>query len=263
MRFSVQGLFVATFFLFSFIADSDYRVITNESFQRSESYTYKAKLGILTIGEAKVDVAKTLHVINNRTCFLVNIAGKTAGVTDLYKVRNNYHSYIDTLAILPQRFMMDVSENNYKKEQVIAFDQLKNSALVEEKGASKKWQMPDNIQDVVSVYYYFRLINFSKMSVGESFSQKMFFDNEIYDMKFKFMGKEIIKTKFGRLSVLKVLPILPKNKIFDGQEAIRIWVSDDKNRIPVRIACDFNYIGDVVLEVNNYQGNKYPVKWMK
>jgi Protein of unknown function (DUF3108) len=251
------------FCLMGFISDEAYRTIQNDSFQRNESYDYKVKLGFLTIGEAKVEVAKTFHLVNNRTCYLVNINGKTAGVTDLYKVRNNYRSYIDTLAIVPQRFLMNVSENKYKKEQTINFNQNKNSATIEEKGASKNIQIPDNVQDVVSSYFYFRTLNFSKMTVGESFSQKMFFDNELYDMKFKFMGREIIKTKFGKLNVFKVFPILPTNKLFDGQEAIRIWVSDDKNRIPIKVAVDMNYVGDVVLEMNTLKGNKYPIKWLK
>ncbi len=245
----------------AFVGDEGYRVIQNESFQRNESYDYKVKLGILTIGEAKVEVAKTFHSVNNRTCYMVNIIGKTAGLTDLYKVRNNYRSFIDTLAIVPQRFSMNVSENKYKKEQVISFNHLKNVAMVEEKGVSKNIQMPDNVQDVVSSYFYFRTLNFNKMAIGESFSQKMFFDNELYDMKFKYMGRELIKTKFGKLNVFKVYPILPENKLFDGREAIRIWVSDDKNRIPIKVAVDMNYVGDVILEMSSLKGNKYPIKW--
>lgn len=249
--------------LTAFVASDEYRAIENESFQRNEGYDYKVKIGFLTVGEAKVEVAKSFHSVNNRTCFLVNINGKTAGLTDLYKVRNNYRSYIDTAAILPQKFFMNVAENKYKKEQSITFDQLKKVASIEEKSITKKTQMPDNVQDVVSSYFYFRTLNFNKMTVGESFHQKMFFDNELYDMKFKFMGKEVLKTKFGKLNVFKVLPTLPKNKLFDGEEAIRIWVSDDKNRIPVKVAVDLNYVGDVVMEVTNYRGNKHPIKWMK
>jgi hypothetical protein len=254
---------ILTLVLLSFSAFGQYRSLSNESFKMGEAYDYKVKLGILTLGEAKVEVGKTIANINQRPCYQINILGKTAGITDLYKVRNTYKSYLDTAAILPQRFYMNVAENKFKKEQTIAFDHSSNIAKVEEKDFKKNFELPSDIQDVVSIYYYFRTLNFGKMATGDAFNLKMFFDKEIYNMRFKYLGREVIATKFGKVAVFKIIPMLPANKLFDGENAIKIWVTDDKNRIPIRVVADMSYVGNVTMDITSFKGNKHPIKWIK
>jgi hypothetical protein len=242
----------------SFVLIEDYRVIHNDSFKAGESYYYKVKYGFLTIGEADVD--EKIYNINNRPCYKVNVLGKTAGLTDVFKVRNTYRSYVDTAAFIPHRFIYSARENSYKRDQVMYFDHQKNEVVKVEKEQSKTFSVPNNIQDVISGYYFLRTIDFTKFSIGQTVSSPMFFDEDLYNMKIKFAGKGIVHTKFGKMRVLKLNPILPKNDLFKGENAIRIWVSDDKNRVPLKIEIDFSF-GTIDMEIKNYKGVKYPFVW--
>ena len=248
------------FALCSFTIVGDYRIIPNDSFKAGESYNYKVKYGFLTIGEAKVDVDEKIYLVNNRPCFRVNVLGKTAGLTDLFKVRNTYRSYVDTLAFIPHRFIYSARENSYQRDQVMNFDHQKNEVVKVEKEQSKRFEVPNNIQDVISGYYFLRTINFSKFKVGQSVSAPLFFDEDLYQMKIKFAGHGIVHTKFGKMRVLKLNPILPKNNLFKGENAIRIWISDDKNCVPLKIEVDFSF-GTIDMEIKNYKGVKYPFVW--
>lgn len=249
------------FIQFSFVSDT-YRNFPNNSFQAGEVYEYKIKFGFISVGEANVDVSPQIFSVNNRPCFRINILGRTTGLTDLFKVRNTYRSYTDTSAFVSHRFIMNLKENNYTKEQQTDFNHVKNTAIRSQNKEIKEFKVPDNIQDVVSAYYFLRIIDFNKMKIGETVGVNLFFDDEIYNMKAKYNGKGEVKTKFGKIKVLKINPILPKNDLFDGEDAIRVWVSDDANHVPIRIEVDFK-IGGVSMELKAFRGNRHPFNWLK
>ncbi len=234
--------------------------VSNFSFRAGEAFEYKVKFGFLTVGEALVDVSPHIFHINSRPCFKINILGKTSGLTNIFRIRNEYRSYLDTNTITPHRFLMSLRENNYKKDQVVTFEQNKRLIVREEDKDSKQFKAPEEIYDVVSAYFFLRTINFNAYKPGEIFSKNVFFDDEIYDLKVKYAGKGKVKTKFGKIDVLKLNPILPPNKMFDGEDAIRIWVSDDKNHVPILIEVDFK-IGSVSMELKSFQNNKHKFDW--
>jgi len=244
----------------SFVVGDSYRFVPNTSFKAGEFFEYKIKYGILSVGEATVEVSPQIYSVNNRACYRVNIFGRTTGLTDLFRIRNTYRSYLDTSAILPQKFLMSLQENSYKKDQVIVFNHNGNSALREQNNEKKAFNLPNNIHDVVSGYYFLRTLDFSKMKVGDAISSPMFFDDEIYNMRIKYNGKAVLKTKFGKIDVIKLNPILPQNEMFKGENAIRIWVSDDKNRVPIRIELDFA-VGSASMEIREYRNTRYDFDW--
>jgi Protein of unknown function (DUF3108) len=246
--------------LSSFVVSDSYRYLPNTSFKAGEYFEYKVKFGFLPIGEATVDVNQQIYSVNNRPCYRINILGKTTGLTDLFRIRNTYRSYLDTAALLPQKFLMSLQENNYKKDQTIIFDHISNAAVREQGKEKKSFKLPDNVHDVVSGYYFLRTIDFSKVKAGEAVSSNMFFDDEIYNMKVKFNGRGVVKTRFGKINVIKLNPILPPNNMFEGEDAIRIWVSDDKNRVPIRIEIDFS-VGSASMELKGYKDIRYPFEW--
>jgi hypothetical protein len=235
-------------------------MLKNNSFVPGESYKYKIKYGIFTVGEALVDVDNQYYIVNNRPCYKVNVVGRTAGMTNIFKVKNTYRTYLDTSAFIPQRFIYSARENNFKRDQVVHFYHDKNEVVKIEKEESKTFQVPNNIQDVVSGYYFLRTIDYSKMQIGSSLSAPLFFDEELYNMKIKYAGKGTINTKYGKLKVIKLNPVLPKNDLFKGENAIRIWVSDDQNKVPMLIEADFS-MGTISMEIKNYEGVKYPFLW--
>lgn len=248
--------------LTSFVGGDVYRTLPNNCFKAGEFFEYKVKYGFISVGEATVDVSPQIFTVNNRPCYRINIFGRTTGMTDIFHIRNTYRSFLDTGAILPQKFVMNLQENNYRKEQTIIFDHKNNGAIRENEKEKKSFKLPDNIHDVVSGYYYLRTIDFSKIKMGETISSNMFFDDEIYSMKVKLVGRDVIKTKFGKINVLKLNPILPQNKMFEGQDAIRIWVSDDKNRVPLKIEVDFA-VGSATMELKSYRNIRYNFDWIK
>ena len=81
-------------------------------------------------------------------------------------------------------------------------------------------------------------------------------------MKIKYKGKEEIKTDFGKINAIRLAPMMPENGLFEGENSIRLWLSDDKNRLPLKIQADM-FVGAVEIDLKGYKNLKYPINFKK
>ena len=250
-------LLVAFGFGFSAFESRDtMRRLDNDSFTSGEKLDYVVHYGLINAAEATIDVDKDIQYINNRPCYKVNVFGKTTGSFDFFlKVRDTWRSYIDTTSIVPQRFHRNIEEGKYKKKENITFDHYKNLDVVEDKKETNTYKVPDNVQDIVSGVYYLRTLNYDNRKVGEQIKIQGFFDDEIFDFTVTYRGKTTVETKAGDIRAIKLIPKMPKNKLFDGEDAIAVYLSDDQNKIPVLIQAEM-FVGSVKINLHKYKGLK-------
>jgi hypothetical protein len=238
----------------AFAPQHTYRRIVNTSFGAGEHLEYKVHYGIFNAAEATVDVAPNYYKVNDRTCYRVNVQGRTVGAFDLItRIRDTWRSYVDTSAILPQKFYRNIQEGNYRKEENLTFNHAGNTVKSEEKQDKDMFKVPDNVHDVISGYYFLRTIDFNRLAVGQMIEVPAFFGDETINMRVRYRGKEVIKTKFGRMNVIKLNPVLPENKLFKGEDSIRMWVSDDANKIPVKVEVEL-WVGSMEMDLKKHKG---------
>jgi hypothetical protein len=154
----------------------------------------------------------------------------------------------------PFKFIRNVYEGGYKKYENVTFNHATNTAVSTD-GLTK---VPNCVQDVLSAIYYARNIDFSRYKVNDKIPFSMFLDNEVYSMYIRYLGKETIKTKYGKFRAIKFKPLLIKGTIFEGGEKMNVWVTDDQNHIPVRIESPIS-VGSVKVDMMDYRNNRYPV----
>ncbi len=238
-----------------------YRTVSNESFTTGEKIEYRVHYGFINAAEAKVEIAKHKVIVNNRSCYRVNVTARTVGAFDLIsKVRDTWRSHIDTSAMVTQLFYRSIQENSFRKEELVTFNHAEQTATAKVKDVSKTFSVPEHVQDIISAYYYLRTINYDNSTVGEIFVIPIFFEDQIYKLRVKYAGRDQIRTKFGRIKVFKLNPLLPDNKLFKGENSIRIWVSDDENKIPVKVEADL-WIGAVAMDIKGYKNLRTPPQW--
>ncbi|WP_347157668.1 DUF3108 domain-containing protein [Pontibacter chitinilyticus] len=251
-------LFVA----FGFVAKEWMRVVPNESFSTGEVLKYKVHYGPITAAEAVIDVSPMIHQVNERPCYRATVYGKTTNSFDLFiRVRDTWQSYIDTAAILPHRSFRNIEEGNYRKRETVDFNHYSNVASVEKKKKSKpketgSYKIPDNVQDIVSGMYYLRTIDYDKLRPGDKVNVKGFFDEETFDMQVIYKGREVVSTKAGDFRAIKLVPKMPANKMFKGENAITVYLSDDKNKIPVLIEAEM-FVGSLKVDLYDYKNLKH------
>ena len=236
-------------------------------FSKGEKLTYLAHYGFINAGRATVKLDKNIYYKNGRPCYKVDVDGWTVGMFSLgMKVKDKWRSYIDTSSIIPHEFYRDISENKYKLKETTYFNKTHTTAKVKKvKNGNTKYSsysIPAYSQDLVSSYYYLRTIDFDKLRSGDKITVKSFFEDEVYDMEIVFLGRETVKTKVGKIKAFKMRPIMPENDLFDGEDSILFWVSDDDNKVPLKVRAKM-FIGAVEVELTGYSGLRSSFNWAK
>ena len=90
----------------------------------------------------------------------------------------------------------------------------------------------------------------------------MFFDDEITKFKLKFLGREDIKTKFGKVSCMIFRPYVQAGRVFKEDESLTIWISDDENKIPIRLKANLA-VGSLKADIETFKGLKSTLKVKK
>ncbi|MEK9517325.1 MAG: DUF3108 domain-containing protein, partial [Flavobacteriaceae bacterium] len=115
------------------------------------------------------------------------------------------------------------------------------------------FKIADGAQDLISAFYYLRAFYpDKKLLPNETFSINMFFDNENYIFKMKFLGKERINTKFGKIQCMKFRPYVLSGRVFREQESVTLWITDDGNKIPIRLQADLT-IGSIKVDLEKFK----------
>jgi hypothetical protein len=185
--------------------------------------------------------------------------GKTNPSYDwIYTVRDKYETFIDTSNMLPMKFIRNVREGDHKKYENVTFNRNANSAVTN----NGVYKVPACVQDVISSMYYARNINFNKYKPGDQVPFSLFLDNEVYNMYVRYIGKETIKTRYGKFNAVKFKPLLLKGSIFEGGEKMTVWVSDDPNHIPVRVESPIS-VGSVKVDLMGYRNLRYPLSSLR
>ena len=246
--------------LCGFHASDAYREVGNDNFGPGEVLEYRVHYGFINAGEGVVKVSNQIHKVNNRPCYEVTAFGRSVGAFDwVIRIRDTWKSYIDTSALLPHRFHTDVQEGKYRKQETVYFNHPSRTIRSEEKNnETKEFQMPPNVQDILSGYCYMRTIDFNRLNIGDVMPIPAFFDDKLYDFKIKYRGRDVVKTKFGKVRCIRITPVMPKNEMFDGESSVRVWLTDDKNRIPVKVEADM-FVGAVEMDLKDYKGLRHKI----
>ena len=247
-----------------FIANSqEYQLAAIPPFNPGEEISFKASIGFIKAAEAVFKTSDFIYNVNERPTYKMDIHAKTTGVFDIFSsVRDNWGSYFDTANFVPQKFYRYIKEGGYRKNEEFYFDHNLDSVVVakldketRELESEKAHAVPENVQDMVSGYYYLRAIDFNQIKVGQVITIETFFDNELIPFKIKFVGREIIETKLGKLSALILVPMMEKDSIF-VEDNLRVWLSDDLNKIPLRVKAKI-FLGHLVVDVDNVKNLRH------
>ncbi len=238
-------------------SQSDFCGIRNTSFKAGEQVTMKVFYSALGayIGAGEAVFTTTLERYVGKTVYHAVGEGKTYSVFDnFFKVRDRYESWIDTATLLPYKFLRNVDEGGHKIYNNVTFNQTANTAV----STNGVFKITDCIQDVVSAVYYARNINWNKYKPGDKIPFDMFLDDEIYHLYIRYLGKEKVKTRYGKFHAIKFKPLLIKGTIFEGGEKMNAWISDDPNHLLLRVESPIS-VGKIVVDMMGYKNLRYPL----
>jgi len=231
--------------------------LRNYAFEQGENLkmvVYYSVAGIY-VNAGTASFVTSLERMGNKPVYHVEATGTTNSRYDwIFKVRDRYETYIDTATLQPLKFIKNIHEGGYAKYENITFNQSANLAVT----GNGVFKVPGCVQDVISSVYYARNIDFNRYKEGEKIPFDLFMDNEVFHMYIRYMGKETIKTRYGKFRTIKFKPLLVKGTLFEGGEKMTVWVSDDANKVPVRLESPI-LVGSVKVDMMGYRNLRYPL----
>jgi hypothetical protein len=255
-------IFIAMFFSFDSISQEKSHV----AFLPGEVVNYKAyyNWNFVWLYAGDVTFSVDSKEYKDKPAYHFEARGNTLKSYEwLYKVDDYFQSYVTKDKLYPLYFERNTSEGrydvnnryhfNYRGEYI--FSQTENS---KEPYSEDSIELTQPVFDVLSAIYYSRNIEFDSMEYGEKIPLPMIIDNEIYDLYLRYRGKERVEVKDnGEIDCIKFSAMLVEGTIFNKGEHLTVWVTDDKNRIPVMVEAKI-LVGSVKAIFKSAYNLKYP-----
>jgi hypothetical protein len=245
---------LAGFYLFpDILSQSSSELKKIKSFNSGEELRYIIRYGFIHGGEASTYINLTNY--EGKTLFHARVLAQSTGIADkLFSVTDIYESYFDPYTCLPQKAIRNIKEGNYRYYNEV-FYKHEDSTLYSQRSDSV-FKVPANILDMVSTLYYIRSVDLGKFKKDDAIEVITFFGDEIFPFKIRYSGKEVIKTKFGRIKCFRFDPVVEPGRIFKTEDDMTIWISDDQNLLPVLVKFDM-LVGSIKCELEGFTNLKY------
>jgi Protein of unknown function (DUF3108) len=267
MKGFAVALVIVGFSLSGWAQQSNAQPAHNEVFKLGEELTYKASFLGITAGNATTLVNKSYHKILGNPCYKIDVFGETSSwLSWITRVKDLWVTYMDTTSLATRATYRKIREGNYRKDEWVTYLQEKKAASVqvmdketEKYGDPTMYDIPTNATDIVGGFMHLRFFDLDHSKKGDTLAIRGFFEDASYTLKILYMGRDVLKTKFGKIPCHLLVPVMPDNKMFDGENSISVWISADKNKIPIRMSAKM-FIGSTGVELIGFRGLKHSIK---
>ncbi len=238
----------------------------NTTFSNGEKVSFEVyyNWGFIWLNAGEVSF-KVDSIFQNGTPLyhFISKGGTHKGYEWIYKVRDTYESYLEVNTFRPLLGKRDSYEGgniakeryqfNYKSMRI--FSQVENSDKPLKRDT---FSFEPCTFDVLAATYYARNIDFSKCKSGDKIPIDIVIDNQVYKLYIKFICKEIVTHKNGtKYRSIKFKAKVIEGSIFKGDEDLTVWVSDDKNKVPLVVEAKI-LVGSIKAYINETKNLRHP-----
>lgn len=219
------------------------RTVEDYPFQVGENFEYAAKLGIIKLGRASMEVA-ALDTVRGMEAFRLKfeLQGGALG----FDINNVLRSWVSTHDFLSRKFEQDFDEDGELKHRV--YDIYPDSGFFHERVKDK---VEPSVAEPLDDAAFFYFIRFTPLEVGETYRYNRYFRQDKNPVIIRVEKREECTLPGDvKVNCLVLRPIVGETGMFAPKAEARIWLTDDERRIPVRIKSKFIF-GTITLELEN------------
>jgi len=219
--------------------------------------------GNVTAGDAVLEVKEQPSRVGGQPVMHFVGTVKTRGMFNLFfRVDNRYESFFDHEARKPLRFTERVREGGYRRNYDVTFDYENQKAQSKRETTSTTratTDIPSQVHDMLSAFYYARSFDMGALEPGDAIGIDLFMHDTVYVSRILYEGREQVTTSVGTFNTLKFKPEVLEGPVFSQPYPMTIWVSDDKNRMPVRVESGL-VVGRMRLDLTGFRRLRYPLE---
>ncbi len=225
-----------------------------EKLRVGEKFTYKAEWLGLDVGIVTLTV-KGITERNGRKVYEILATARTTPIlSKLYKVEDEISTYLDVEELYPVRFEKKQREGGYRSDEYIDFYQKKGKAVYFSRlnHTKKEFDIPERVQDPLSVMYYLRL---QEVVAGKSIFTNMSADENNYLLEAKIHKKGLVRIKdIGEFEAFMVEPLPWFQGKVKRKAKATVWFSADDRRIPLlMVTTSIPFVGTVTITLRKIE----------
>jgi hypothetical protein len=204
---------------------------TNWPFAVGEQLNYQIFIGsgATPMGIATFQVKGRSRYFDRDGLYLTVNAHTTNELSRVFTARDTIDSYVDPQALFPFRTVMNLVEGHRRLNQTLTMNQETGVATSDQGG---RIEIPVGTHDYVSFFYAVRTLN---LTPNRKSVVSMLVENKPKTLFITSLKRETIQ--LGERAV----PAISLSIVTDDPEPdkyqLRMWISDDRRRLPLRIAC--------------------------
>ena len=230
------------------------------------NYSIRYKWGLLMVraGSANYSVAATTYKSAPAHKFSLSFR-TSSGFDRIFKIRDVLHSYanMNMEPLFHQKSLSEGSTQYNEEMTFLRFGATKTQARSVRKNLDGSVRFDKSLEangmayDMVNLFTLARTLDYASLTSGKSISLSSFIGRDVVQMRAHYRGQTVIEKGKEKYKALK-FDIDVVDEAFDTSEkAVEIWISDDQNRIPLRIKAKLK-IGAAEAELSSSSGLKHP-----
>ena len=169
---------------------------------------------------------------------IVSTAQSAPFISTFYKVDNLVESTLlrESLESFfqPSRYRLKIREGRYRRDKEVIFTHGNNKVVYIDhlKNEKKEIDITQPVFDPLSGFYHIRTL---KLSVGQPVHLTIFDSKKVWDIEVQVLRKEKVTLPTGTVNTFVIKPMMKSEGIFSRKGEMLIWLTDDGNRIPVKM----------------------------
>ena len=206
----------------------------NNPFKVGELLKYSAEWNGIKVGNAELFLSGT-ELFNNVETYQITFTTRTNGLANtLFPIRDRVDVWIDKKELFTHRIKKDINQSTYKEKIDVSFNYDELKALSNDKSIDIDFKA----RGPYSMFYFLRTIDLipEKIMSFSSYEGK-----RIVNYNLKMTGTEIVDSGLGKFSCKVIKPFSEGKELFKNKGDMRIWISETKERLPIKIQIKIQY----------------------
>ena len=206
----------------------------NNPFKVGELLKYSAEWNGIKVGNAELFLSGT-ELFNDVETYQITFTTRTNGLANtLFPIRDRVDVWIDKKELFTHRIKKDINQSTYKEKIDVSFNYDELKALSNDKSVDIDFKA----RGPYSMFYFLRTIDLvpEKIMSFSSYEGK-----RIVNYNLKITGTEIVDSGLGKFSCKVIKPFSEGKELFKNKGDMRIWISETKERLPIKIQIKIQY----------------------
>jgi hypothetical protein len=220
--------------------------VAKHPFQVGERLTYEVSWLNIAAATAVMEIADMERVTDRTLAKLVGTAQSRPILTRFFPVDNRVESEIDLAALVPEHMTFRRREGKKKEDIEYVFHQKEGTVTAVRGGMTESLPIPAGTQDIISCLYYTRSV--LPLKPGASLTMNVYHDKKNRPVEVRVEGVETIGGRWGNVETARLLVIMPFQGLFMNQGNIRVWLTTDERRTPLRMKAKV-ILGSIVADL--------------